>query len=403
MPAGSPSTRPANILSITAMPLRPILLWFLVLLLPVQARAAEPFARGLPGRPDFFPVAVWLQDPANAPRYREIGINLYVGLWRGPTRDQLDKLDQAGIKLICGQNRQALDFLDRPTIVGWMHGDEPDNAQSLGVGKGYGPPILPSKIVEDYEKIRQTDPSRPVLLNLGQGVAWDGYYGRGVRTNHPEDYREYARGSDIVSFDIYPAVHENKAVAGNLWYVPRGVQRLRQWTDHRKPVWSCIETTRISNVDHKPTPRQVRTEVWMALIHGARGLVYFSHQFKPKFIEAGLLADPEMTAEVKAINQQIQALAPVLNSPEVEQNAAVVKSSNPEVPVAWMVKRHAGQTWLFTVAMRDGATDAEIEIPGMLNSTTVTVLGEDRKIRLTNGKFKEHFQPYEVHLYRIGK
>ena len=71
--------------------------------------------------------------------------------------------------------------------------------------------------------------------------------------------------------------------------------------------------------------------------------------------------------------------------------------------MAWMVKRHAGQTWLFTVAMRDGATDAEIEIPGMLNSTTVTVLGEDRKIRLTNGKFKEHFQPYEVHLYRIGK
>jgi len=375
----------------------------LVLLPPGLTTADEPFARGLPARPDFFPVAVWLQDPANAPRYRDIGINLYVGLWRGPTRDQLDKLDQAGIKLICGQNRQARDFLDRPTIVGWMHGDEPDNAQSLGPGKGYGPPILPSKIVEDYERIRQADPSRPILLNLGQGVAWDGYYGRGVRTNHPEDYREYARGSDIVSFDIYPAAHENKAVAGNLWYVPRGVERLRQWTDNRKPVWSCIETTRISNVNRKPTPQEVRTEVWMALIHGARGLVYFSHQFKPKFIEAGLLADPEMAAAVKAINQQIQSLAPVLNSPEVDREAARVKSSNPEVPVAWMMKKHAGQTYMFTVAMRDGATDAEIEIPGMPHSTTVTVLGEDRKIQVTNGKFTEHFKPYEVHLYLVGE
>lgn len=385
----------------------PTIFWLLLLILvlcpPGLTGAAEPIASGLPARPDFFPVAVWLQDPANATLYRDIGINLYVGLWRGPTRDQLDKLDQAGIKLICGQNRQALEFLDRATIVGWMHGDEPDNAQSLGPGKGYGPPILPSKIVEDYEKIRQADPSRPILLNLGQGVAWDAYYGRGVRTNHPEDYREYARGSDIVSFDIYPAVHENKAVAGQLWYVPRGVERLRQWTDNRKPVWSCIETTRISNINRKPTPQEVRTEVWMALIHGARGLVYFSHQFKPKFIEAGLLADPEMAAAVKAINQQIQSLAPVLNSPEVDREAARVKSSNPEVPVALMVKKHAGQTWLFTVAMRDGATDAEIEIPGMPHSTTVTVLGEDRKIRLNNGKFTEHFKPYEVHLYRVGE
>ena len=32
----------------------------------------------------------------------------------------------------------------------------------------------------------------------------------------------------------------------------------------------------------------------MALIHGARGIIYFAHEFKPKFIEAGLLADEEM-------------------------------------------------------------------------------------------------------------
>ena len=29
----------------------------------------------------------------------------------------------------------------------------------------------------------------------------------------------------------------------------------------------------------------------MALIHGADGLIYFGHQFEPRFIEAGLLAD----------------------------------------------------------------------------------------------------------------
>jgi hypothetical protein len=49
-----------------------------------------------------------------------------------------------------------------------MHGDEPDNAQSLG--RGYGPPIPPAKIIADYHKLKKAAPSRPVLLNLGQGV-----------------------------------------------------------------------------------------------------------------------------------------------------------------------------------------------------------------------------------------
>src|SRR5258708_24717071 len=47
------------------------------------------------------------------------------------------------------------------------------NAQSLGKGKGYGPPKSPTGIIEQYREIRKADPDRPVLLNLGQGVAWD--------------------------------------------------------------------------------------------------------------------------------------------------------------------------------------------------------------------------------------
>ena len=61
------------------------------------------------------------------------------------------------------------------------------NAQSLGKDKGYGPPIPAATIVDDYRRIAAADPSRPVLPNLGQGVAWDARHGRGVRTNHPED------------------------------------------------------------------------------------------------------------------------------------------------------------------------------------------------------------------------
>jgi len=109
-----------------------------------------------------------------------------------------------------------------------------------------------------------------VLLNLGQGVAWDGWYGRGVRTNHPEDYPEYIRGCDLVSFDIYPVAHSHPQVLGNLWYVAQGVDRLVKWAGGQKVVWNCIECTRIQS-EHKATPSQVRSEVWMSLIHGSMG------------------------------------------------------------------------------------------------------------------------------------
>jgi hypothetical protein len=364
------------------------------------AQAADgPFAKGLPQTPESFPLAVWLQAPANAGRYRAIGINTYVGLWRGPTEEQLDALDRAGMRVICGQNERSIRFKDRPTIVGWMHGDEPDNAQSRGRGQGYGPPVSPATIAERYRKMRAADPERPVLLNLGQGVAWDGWHGRGVRTNHPEDYPEYLKGCDIASFDIYPASHEKEEVAGKLWYVPRGVERLRRWTDERKDVWCCIETTRVDNVSRKPTPEQVRSEVWMALTHGAKGIIYFAHQFKPRFIEAGILADEEMARTVSGLNRQIHELAPVLNSPDVEAGANVT-SSREQVPIDFVVKRHSGRTYLFAVAMREGETTATFTLPGQ-DEARVEVLGEDRTISAVGGKWQDRFAGYQVHLYRI--
>ena len=328
-------------------------------------RAADgPYPKGLPRTPDSFPMAVWLQSPANAERYRAIGINTYVGLWRGPTEEQLDALDKAGIRLICGQNERSLRFKDRPDD---RRLDARRRARQRPVARaGEGlraadPAGNGSSRVTD--KIRQADPDRPVMLNLGQGVAWDGWYGRGVRTNHPEDYPEYLKGCDIASFDIYPASHEKTEIAGNLWYVPQGVDRLRRWTEGRKDVWCCIETTRIDNADRKPTPQQVRSEVWMALIHGARGIIYFAHQFKPKFIEAGLLADEEMARGVAAINRQVRELAPVLNSPDVTDGATVA-SSEERVPIDFVVKRHAGRTYLFAVAMREGETTATFTLAG---------------------------------------
>lgn len=367
---------------------------------PPAASPPTKWRHGPPNTPGFFPLGVWLQDPATAERYRQAGFNLYVGLWQGPTEQQLAALKKAGLSVICEQNHVGLRHLDDPVIVGWMSGDEPDNAQSWGARLGWSVPVAPSKVVQEYQRMHSADPSRPVLLDLGQGVAWDDWYGRGTRNHHPEDYPLYLAGCDIASFDIYPVVHPDAPVAGKLWFVARGVERLVQWSGGSKEVWNVLECTHNHNPSRKPTPRQVRCEAWMSLIHGSRGLIFFVHQFKPVFREAALLDDPEMLAAVSALNRQITELAPVLNSPTVA-GAATVVCDNAAVPVATMLKRHDGTTYLFAVAMRDGATTAAFSLKGLTGAGTVEVLGENRSLGALDGAFNDRFDSWDAHLYRL--
>ena len=120
----------------------------------------------------------------------------------------------------------------------------------------------------------------------------------------------------------------------------------------------------------------------------------------PQFREAALLAYPEMLAAVTALNRQITELAPVLNSPTIG-GAAAVKSENADVPVAMMVKRHDGATFLFAVGMRDGATVATFALKGIDGNRTVDVLGENRTLTSKGGSFTDNFAPWDAHLYRL--
>lgn len=384
----------------------------LATMLPGRARSAGPatapplskWKNGPPADPSFFPIAVWLQSPANAKRFRAAGVNTYVALWQGPTEEQLAALKAAKMHLICEMNSVGLAHRDDPTIVGWMHGDEPDNAQPVKDANGrtsYGPCIPPARIVAEYQEMVKKDPTRPILLNLGQGVANDEWVGRGAGAKQ-EDYLTYVKGGDLVSFDVYPVAGLEKQDSENyLWYVPRGVERLTKWSEGTRHIWNCIETGRIDNPERKPTPAQVRAEVWMSLIHGSRGLIYFVHQFKPKFNEHALLDDPEMLAGVTAVNQQVRELAPVLNAGKPVD--ATVTSSTPEVPIALMARHHNGMISLFSVGMRNAPAKGSFNIPSLAKkSARVEVIGENRTLELKDGAFTDNFDPYAVHLYRIA-
>lgn len=66
-----------------------------------------------------------------------------------------------------------------------------------------------------------------------------------------------------------------------------------------------------------------------------------------------------------------------------------------------MTKRHRGATYLFAVAMRGSATTASFSVVGLAGEKSVEVLGENRTIPAQGGSFKDHFEPWDAHLYRV--
>ena len=83
---------------------------------------------GPPESEDDFPIAVWLLNPGNASKFEKAGINLYVGLWKGPNEEQLATLTKAGMPVICAQNAFALGV---QTWASWSCGPRRGAAREL--------------------------------------------------------------------------------------------------------------------------------------------------------------------------------------------------------------------------------------------------------------------------------
>lgn len=365
--------------------------------LPWEGGAAyyKKWVNGPPADAGFFPISVWYQSAGNAPRYKAIGVNQYIGPVSRRPGEGLELLSQAGVALIGSQIPANLASPEKDIIRGWFLFDEPDNAQAKP-GGGYGSCILPPAMIRQYQDVVAKDPTRPAFLNFGQAVVNESWPGRGdACSGHYEHYPEYIEGADIVSYDVYPV---NNRLP--LWWVGKGVDRLREWAQYKKPVWDWIETTAY-NAGPKPTPDDVKAEVWTSIIHGAMGVGYFCHVFKPVADDAGPLDDPPMREALAAIDAQIEGLAPALNTPSVA-NGVNAASSNSDAAVDTMLKRQGGATYLFAMRARPGSEAAvKFTLRGAPRNMIGAVLGESRTVRVKNGVFEDRFTGYQAHLYRL--
>ena len=358
--------------------------------------SASPYiqwANGPSTDPNFFPIGVWLQSPNHIQEFKNIGINMFIGFWGSLDQTSLSDFSSGTMPVVPDQNSVGLTSPQNKWIQAWHTVDEPDNAQPNGNG-GYGPCILPSQLVAAYNTIEAHDTTRPVFLNFGRGVSDIHYVGRGTCTGDTSYYPAAMQGGDIISFDIYPVAN----YSGQLELIPNGVDNLRTWANGKKIIWNFVEGADI-NGGAVPTSDQIRAEVWMSLIHGSQGIIYFVHQLSPTFREDGIFNYPTIVQAVTNINAQVTSLAPVLNSPSI-LNDVQVSSNSAGLPINIIEKQLGGATYVFAVDMRNNSATATFTVPGVSSGTAV-VIGENRQVTISNGKFQDSFAPYAVHLYQF--
>lgn len=384
---------------------------------PLLYSATEQISRyiqwpeGPPTSDDYFPLGVWLQAPGDALLWKDAGINVYIALWQGPTTEQLDALLDAQMQVVAQQNETALQYRNarlsdgRPLIAGYFLFDEPDNCQRCPDGVNWCRPVSTSVIQQQYAQWQSNDPNRPILLTLGQGIAFDSmvWTGQGGYIVPERDYPAYIAGSDIIAFDIYPMNCSMSATCGQAWRVPLGLDRLGQFAPENHILWNFVETSDINGNGIQATPQEIRAEAWMSIIHGSRGLIYFIHgktslyDFDPRAMLRPENAD--RLAAFTQINMEIHQLAPVINSPKVEGLVRMTSVDN-ESPVDFAVHFYEGMTYIFAAGMRQEITTKQFSLP-WYPDTQVDVIGEERQLNMSCQQFTDTFNGYESHLYRI--
>jgi len=397
--------------------MKKILLFTAVLALSVSLHATkveigkdqEIFVDGKP----FFPIMQWAQSKNKMEEQKQYGINTFFGQGDESTAEAYAaEAARLGLFVVTAFKEEQVESVrNSPALLGWLYKDEPDMP-----GKDKKAPRIPlAESIAVYEKARALDKEHPMFLTLTpkfdpniEKVNYDISF-----------YRGYNKATDIIGYDIYP-IYGTMSV-DKLWWVASGVTELERLYKG-KPVYAFIETSAGSKwisparMRH-PFPYEIRCEVWMAIIRGAKGIAYFTHSWvapenignpnmKKRMAEdksnkyyTQFGVPEENKKELTRINSQITKLTPVLFSPDISGKVSRETSGGGEVEI--LVKEKDGKTWIFAVNMKRSSCAVKFRVPGLKAKTKILVDEENRTLEAGTQGFSDNFTEHAVHIYTL--
>jgi hypothetical protein len=323
------------------------------------------------GKP-FFPVMLIDQCSADAAqRARRLGINLIVNesCPRLTPSRQLRAIGSHALAVL----PIAAKRIRGNKLVGWTFPDEPE-------GNGW----TPAKLQRAHPVRRGTRDGLLTFMTTGAGFYRATYTPTGTRQLV---YGQYARLADVAGFDLYPLSHCNSELSAVY-----DAQRAFNHIAGKMPTFQWIETGPIKPEycgGFKMKPAELRAEVWLAVVGGARGIGYFTHTWSPSHKPFDV--SPAIRRAIAKTNNLLSAVHPALVGRTILSGA---NSTSVKV-----IARHAGNTtYVIAVNAARAPINVQFHVPA-LRDGGVKVFGEKRKLWAQHDQLVDSFPPLGVHIY----
>ena len=199
---------------------------------------------------------------------------------------------------------------------------------------------------------------------------------------------------DVMGLDPYPIVKPSGQ--NHLAMVGEWTRLGQDAVKGSRPLWMVIQYFPLTAAGGWPTETELRAMSWMAIIEGARGLIYWS------FGEKGLkwVKDPKdkeaRWAELVRVTKEIHALEPVLLAPDAqvvgrESSAGVVRSLGKAMP--------DGTRYLFAYNTRNSPTRVTWTLAAPAAEAFDLATGKAAKVE--GDAITTELAPYEVRRLRL--
>jgi len=297
-----------------------------------------------------------------------------------PTRDQMDLIQRAGLKVIysikdyyygttwCpdfirseadeeGAVRERVrEFRDHPALLAWYLNDER--------------PLSMLPRLEAHQRwVEEEDPNHPTWVVLYQ----------------VGDVRKYARSFDVIGTDPYPIPDQPPALAGQ-W-----TSTTREAVADARAIWMVPQVFRWPEKERPPSLAEMRSMAWQCIAEGADGLIFYSW-FELRGDQQ--YPFPQRWEEVKEVAREVKEMTPVLLSTDAVPEVVV----SAPTAVHWTARAHAGSIYVFLVNDSQSPVSAGLRLPD--RPRRVTLGGEEIAVG-DDGVLTVEMEPLGVRICRI--
>jgi hypothetical protein len=230
-----------------------------------------------------------------------------------------------------------------------------------------------------------------VLAAAAPGSVTYGVLGDGKESQAPL----WRDALDVLGLDPYPIV--KPAGQNDLAMVGEWTRMGQDAVKRSRPVWMVLQYFPLTAAGGWPSEADLRTMSWMAIVDGARGLLYWSFGEKGLAWVKDRRERERKWAELVRVTKEIKALEPVLLAPD----AAVVSRDSSRGAVRTLGKTGPdGARYLFAYNTRNTPTRVTWTLAAPAAETFDLATGRPGPA-IEDGALSAELGPYEVRRLRI--